>query len=389
MNEPELKLDLRVKNGCVIDTSQGIDRIMDIGVKDGKMISIEGKAVIVDPAHDVDAEGCFVLPGLIDHHVHAFGKGSGLSIPHPDLLISAGVTAVVDAGTSGCATFENFFQTTILNSKVKVKCYLNAFTGGQLDDMFPEDFNPDNYNERWIRKIVETYPQYILGLKLRTSSFIVKDLGSRPLHEIKAMCRRFGNIPINVHITDPPFSMDELANALDEKDIFCHMYGYGKENILGADGKVRTSVRDARKRGVVFDAANGRNNFSFEVAVPAIADGFLPDIISTDVTGEKLFLPPHVKNLPSLMSKYRMLGMELHDVVRAVTETPARMMKMAGKIGTLAEGACGDITILKEIEKDSVYTDSRNVSMTGHKLFVTEMTVIDGVIMYTAGDFHV
>ena len=389
MNEAVLKLDLRVKNGRVIDTRQGIDRVMDLGIKDGKMIAIEERKVDVDSAHDIDAEGCLVLPGLIDHHVHAFGKGSGLSIPHPDLLISAGVTAVVDAGTSGCATFENFLQTTILNSKVKVKCYLNAFTGGQLDDMFPEDFNPDLYNERWIRKTVETYPQYILGMKLRTSSFIVKDLGSRPLHEIKAMCKRLGNLPINVHITDPPFSMDELAGTLEKNDIFCHMYGYGTENILGNDGRVRQSVRDARERGVVFDAANGRNNFSFEVAIPAIQDGFLPDIISTDVTGEKLFLPPHVKNLPSLMSKYKMLGMELHDIIRAITETPAKMMKMEGTIGTLAEGACGDITILKEIEKDSVYTDSRGICMTGHNLFVTEMTIIDGTVMYTAGDFHV
>lgn len=389
MTEDILKLDLRVKNGRVIDTRQNLDRIMDVGVKDGKMISIDGKKVDVDAAHDIDAEGCLVLPGLIDHHVHAFGKGSGLSIPHPDMLISAGVTAVVDAGTSGCATFENFLQTTILNSKVKVKCYLNAFTGGQLDDMFPEDFNPDNYNEPWIRKTLEKYPQYILGMKLRTSGFIVKELGSWPLHEIKAMCRRLGNIPINVHITDPPFSMDELAEALDKDDIFCHMYGYGEENILNKDKKIRKSVLEARERGVVFDAANGRNNFSFDVAVPAIADGFLPDIISTDVTGEKLFIPPHVKNLPSLMSKYRMLGLELHDVIRAVTETPAKMMKMEGRIGTLAEGACGDITILKEIDKDSVYMDSRGKCMTGHQLFITKMTVIDGVVMYSAGDFHV
>ena len=159
-------------------------------------------------------------------------------------------------------------------------------------------------------------------------------------------------------------------------------------SIVNEHGKVWRGVREARERGVIFDAANGRNNFSFRVALPAIADGFLPDIISTDVTKEKLFAPPFVKNLPSLMAKYRMMGVELTDIVRMVTENPARAMKMEGQIGTLAEGASGDITILKEIPKQVVYRDSLGQDMTGDSLFVTQMTVCDGEIMYSAGDFH-
>jgi len=362
---------------------------MDVGVVKGKMVSIENRAVTVEPMYDIDAAGCLVLPGLIDFHIHAYGKGSGLAIPHPDLLLSAGVTAAVDAGCAGCASFESFYETTVLNSRVKTKCYLNAFTGGQLDAVFDENFNPAMYNEDWIYRLKEKYPDTILGLKLRTSTFIVKELGTEPLYAVKAMCRRLDDFPLCVHITEPPCPTEELAGLLDKGDIFCHMYGYGKESIIDSAGKVRQGIREARERGVIFDGANGRNNFSFAVAIPALADGFLPDIISTDVTKEKLFLPPYVKNLPSLMSKYRMMGCELEDIVRMVTEAPAKAMKMDGRIGTLAEGACGDITILKEIEKDVVYMDSRGECMTGHNLFVTQMTVSDGEVMYSAGDFHV
>jgi predicted amidohydrolase len=362
---------------------------MDIGVLNGKIVDIEDRAVDVDLAHDIDAEGCLVLPGLIDHHVHVFGKGSGLRIDHPDLLLCSGVTGVVDAGSSGCAAFESFYQTAILNSRVKTKCYLNAFSGGQLDFAITENFDPGLYNEKSIARLRERYPDVILGLKLRTSRSVVKGLGIRPLLEIKAMCGRFGGLPLCVHVTDPPFPMQRLAEALDTGDIFCHMYGHGKETLVGPDKKVISAVREARERGVVFDSANGRNNFSFVVARPAIADGFIPDIISTDVTREKLHLPPHVKNLPSLMSKYLMLGCPLENVAKMVTETPARMMGMEGRIGTLSPGAFADIAILQEIQKTVIFEDSQGERMTGHKLLITKMTISDGEVVYSAGEFHV
>ena len=46
----------------------------------------------------------------------------------------------------------------------------------------------------------------------------------------------------------------------------------------------------AKERGVIFDAANGRSHFSFAVARAAIADRFLPDVISSDLTVLTLYI---------------------------------------------------------------------------------------------------
>ena len=42
-------------------------------------------------------------------------------------------------------------------------------------------------------------------------------------------------------------------------------------------------MRDARARGVLFDVGHGMGSFSFRVARAALAGGFAPDTISSDV----------------------------------------------------------------------------------------------------------
>ncbi|MGN0157765.1 MAG: dihydroorotase [Brotaphodocola sp.] len=64
-----------IKNGRVIDPKTGLDQVMDLIVKDGKIVKI-GKGIGTD-ADDhnsdvqvIDASGMIVAPGLIDVHVH-------------------------------------------------------------------------------------------------------------------------------------------------------------------------------------------------------------------------------------------------------------------------------------------------------------------------------
>ncbi len=105
---------------------------------------------------------------------------------------------------------------------------------------------------------------------------------------------------------------------------------HGKgSTIIGQDGKVLPEVMAARKRGVIFDAANGKSHFAFKTAKAALADGFMPDIISSDLTWMTMFKQPTF-GLPWLMSKYLALGMKLSDIVKACTATPAAVIGMTG-----------------------------------------------------------
>lgn len=62
-------MTILIKNGRVINLSENLDKVMDIFVEDGiikeKAESIEKQADTV-----IDAAGCYVMPGLIDLHVH-------------------------------------------------------------------------------------------------------------------------------------------------------------------------------------------------------------------------------------------------------------------------------------------------------------------------------
>lgn len=62
-------MTILIKNGRLINPSENLDKVMDIFVEDGiikeKAESIEKQADTV-----IDAAGCYVMPGLIDLHVH-------------------------------------------------------------------------------------------------------------------------------------------------------------------------------------------------------------------------------------------------------------------------------------------------------------------------------
>ena len=58
-----------IKGGWVVDPSQDIDEPMDILVSDGKIESLN-KSISVENCEIIDASGYYVVPGLIDIHVH-------------------------------------------------------------------------------------------------------------------------------------------------------------------------------------------------------------------------------------------------------------------------------------------------------------------------------
>ncbi|BCO10343.1 dihydroorotase [Desulfolithobacter dissulfuricans] len=60
--------DWRIRNGRIIDPVNGIDRVGDLFVRDG--VLVESPRDLPDSTREVDASGCWVVPGLIDMHVH-------------------------------------------------------------------------------------------------------------------------------------------------------------------------------------------------------------------------------------------------------------------------------------------------------------------------------
>lgn len=67
-------MSILIKGGRVLDPETSVDKVMDILVEDGKIKKM-GEKITAKGAEVIDAKGKFVMPGLIDLHVHLRDPG--------------------------------------------------------------------------------------------------------------------------------------------------------------------------------------------------------------------------------------------------------------------------------------------------------------------------
>ncbi|MBP7494212.1 MAG: metallo-dependent hydrolase [Spirochaetales bacterium] len=380
-----MQADILIKGGHLIDSAEGLDCIGDIALKDKKILavdtSIEAKAGII-----IDAENCIVSPGLIDNHLHMFADATDAGIDPNIALLPNGITTAVEGGSPGVSNYELYRREVINRSRVRIKSYLSASSTGMITRKYPENFNPEFFERERIKELFCKYPDELLGLKIRTSKDIVGEGNARPLREVIKLAEEIG-CKVTVHITDPSIDTEDIASMLRPGDVFCHVFQGKGNTIIREDGKVKKKVREAQQRGVIMDACNGKFNFSISVAQAAIADGFFPDIISTDYNTMVMYRHP-VLSLPYLMSKYLALGMTLNDIMKACTATPAEVIGLKGIVGTLVPQADADIVILKVIEQESCFYDCHNGLLKGKQLLVPQMTLKGGNIVFRQVSFN-
>lgn len=377
-----MKVDMLIKNGRVVDPSQKLDRVQDVLVFNGRIVS-PPVGEVVEAIQVIDAAGCVVTPGLIDFHNHIFGAGSDLCISPDAALLPSGVTAAVDAGSAGSANYELFLANMLLQ-KIRFKSFLHVCPTGLGTTQFHEVLKPGAWDRNKIINLFEKYNNFLLGLKIRISKPIVGSLGLGPLQKTIEIANEIG-CPVCVHTTEGPTSVEDLLALLRPGDIFCHVF-HGTGETVVAEGRLKYSVKKARERGIIFDAANGSNHFSFATAEVALAEGFFPDVISTDLTVKTLFKPP-VYSLPYTLSKYLAIGCGLSDVISAATKIPARLMGMEGKIGTLAFGAYADIAIFKLVSQAVTFVDTFKQTRKGNQMLFPQMTIVNGQIVFRQLDF--
>ena len=375
---------LIIRNGTVTDPGCGVSKAADIAVEDGRIAGV-GDYAGAPATQVIDAPGCIVTPGLIDHHAHLYPL-AGIGIPAEAVCFRSGVTTAVDAGSTGCRNFEQYVP-LMRGAKLRMRAYLNVCSTGLASlPAHLEDVDSAHFEEGEIRRVMDSYGDLLLGLKLRTSSEIVGRMGYEPLRQTAAMARRAGTT-VMVHCTNPPGTIPELLDCLQAGDVMTHMYMNKGNTLLDEEGKVCRQAHEARGRGVLFEAADARAHFSFEVSQAAIGEGFLPDLIATDLTRLSMNLRPTAFSLDNQIAKYTQLGIPFETVLKACTAAPARYMGMEGEIGCLTPGACADIAVFRREEStipfgDRPYGDPAGREYPCQWRLRTMLTVCGGEMVY-------
>lgn len=345
---------LVIRNGTVMDPANSLSRIADVAVADGRIAGV-GDFSGAEARQTIDATGCIVTPGLIDHHCHLYPL-AGIGLPAEAMCFRSGVTTAVDAGSTGCDTFGKYVP-FIRQSKLGVKAYLNVCSIG-LDSLPKqmEDVDPAHFDEGAIRETFAEYRDILLGLKLRTSKEVVRELGYTPLKKMVELAEKLG-VPVMVHCTNPPGTIPELLCYLREGDVMTHMYMNKGNTLLDDKGFVCREAYEARSRGVLFEAADAREHFGFSTAIPAIKAGFYPDIIATDITTFSMNFRPTAFSLNNQLAKYTQLGIPFETVIASSTARPAKDMGLLGEIGCLSEGARADVAVFRREESHIAFGD--------------------------------
>ncbi len=186
-----------------------------------------------------------------------------------------------------------------------------------------------------------------------------------------------------VHCTDSPVPMKEIVDALSEGDIITHTY-HGAPHTVADENYV--AYRLAKEKGIVIDAGMaGGVHTDFEVLRKALAEGYAPDVISTDITQFSAYMRGGIYGMTMCMSIYRTLGMSEVAILKAVTSAAASAVKREGRWGALAVGGSADFAVLSFGAAAIDISDRAKNRLEISQGYTCRLTAIGGQILYRNG----
>lgn len=369
--------DLVLINGLVY--LDGSFQRRDIGYRQGVITEI-AETIAVDPSQTstavIDCQGMYITPGWADLHVH-IGQ---IGVEVAKLGAPMGVTALVDAGSWGPATFGRFYNEYITGTTTPIFTLLNLIKDGLTLETLQDPVVAEMLDIEGAKALIQTHPDLIRGLKVRSDVTNISEEDPLLLATTTAALGRELDLPVMYHLGDPSPSVQEFLALAKPGDIVTHALRKNTNCVLDVQGNLLSEVVAAQQNGVVFDVGHGATSFSFETVDRALAQGFNGFTISSDLHGFSQI--SGALTFANVLSKFLALGLSLEAITAAAGVRPRTYLGLPSQI---AVNSAVDLTVFSVPSGTFEYMDTEGASRTHTQRIIPEYAILSGQAI-RAGD---
>ena len=414
-------MTILIKNGRVLNPSENLDKVMDILVEDGK-IKEKKEQIETDADKIIDAKGCYVMPGLIDLHVHF--RDPGLTYKED---IETGSRAAAHGGFTTVCCMPN--TKPVVDNVDTVKYIIEKGKEVGLTNVLPVGAVTMNMEGKEITDIESLKKAGICAISEDGKSVMNSGVYRKAMKEAARL-----NVPVMAHCEDinlveggvinlgnksKELGVKGISNAVEDviamRDIMLARETNAKLHLCHCSTKDSVEmVKQAKKEGIDVTAEVCPHHFSMcsdditendgnfkmnpplrtredmETLIKGLSEDIM-DVISTDHA-------PHSKEEKEKdleHAPFGIVGLEtsvpltITNLVKKGYITP---LQMAAKMsynpaqvlgsdkGTLNEKAVADITI---IDPDAEYTIDKNIFQSKGKNTPFDGYKVNGKVLYT------
>ena len=425
-------MKLLIKNGHVIDPKTGLNEITNILIENDKIIDIGSS--IEDTANDfIDAEGLFVIPGLIDAHCHL--RDPGFEYKED---IETGTRSAAKGGFTSIAcmpntnpVIDNESVITYIKEKSRQDGYVNVYPIGAISKGLKGEVLAEIGEMKFAGAVALSDD----GKPVKSSSLMKKALMYSSMFDITVIshCEDMSLVEdgvMNEGYNSTIMGLKGIPAAAEEtmiaRELILAEYTGVPVHIAHVSTKLGVSlIRDAKKRGIKVtcetcphyfsltdDACLGFNTFAkvnpplrtqadVEAVIEGLKDGTI-DVIATDHAPHH----PDEKNVEFNLAANGMVGFEtalplavtylyhsgqltMNQLITKMTVNPASILGLTK--GSIEIGKTADITIFNPDEEFTVdiskfASKSKNSPFDGFKLKgVVKDTIVGGKIIVRDG----
>lgn len=421
---------LLIQNGHVLDPLTGLDDISDVLVDGTKIVKVAKE--IQDAADEtIDASGCYVMPGLIDLHVHLRDPG----LTHKETLETGGRAAARGGVTTVCAMpntkpitdtkemVEELHKRAAEESPIHV-IQLGAVTKGEKGEELADIEGMAKAGCHAISedgKSVMNAALYRKGMKLAKECGISVFAHCEDINMVEggvmnagAKAEALGVKGITNSVEDVIVARDILlAKETEVRLHLCHCSTADSVKMIDAAKKAGLLVTGevCPHHFILSDEDIKENDGQFKMNPPlrskedveALREGLkngIMDVISTDHA-------PHAeeeKNLPMEKASFGIVGLETSacltytelvekgvltpmQMAEKMSYNPARILGLSDK-GSVSEGMTADLMVFDpaaeyRIDKNTFLSKGKNTPFDGYPVKgEVRYTIVDGRIVY-------